>query len=125
VGGSEWVRSQKRLGAWRRKDWHELHESSYCYFKVYVGTRNLNCLQLVSRGQTLFRTDGKGLGHGHRGSHIDVAFGSVYDRDQNGIKRSPFFLGANQGIKTNSERLISTNQCPFSDTKQAWLRFVL
>jgi len=41
VGGSEWVRSQKRLSAWRRKDWHGLHESSYCYFKVYVGTRNL------------------------------------------------------------------------------------
>ena len=41
VGGSEWVRSQKRLGAWRRKDWHGLHESSYCYFKVYMGTRNL------------------------------------------------------------------------------------
>ena len=34
VGGSEWVRSQNRLGAWRRKDWHGLHESSYCYFKV-------------------------------------------------------------------------------------------
>ena len=42
VGGSEWVRSQKRLGAWRRKDWHGLHESSYCYFKVCAGTRNLN-----------------------------------------------------------------------------------
>ena len=45
VGGSEWVRSQKRLGAWRRKDWHGLHESSYCYFKVYVGTRNLKASQ--------------------------------------------------------------------------------
>jgi len=22
-------------------DWHELHECSYCYFKVYVGTCNL------------------------------------------------------------------------------------
>ena len=42
VGGSEWVRSQKRLGAWRRKDWHGLHESSHCYFRVYAGTRNLN-----------------------------------------------------------------------------------
>ena len=38
MGGSEWVRSQKLLGAWRRKDWHGLHESSYCYFKVYAGT---------------------------------------------------------------------------------------
>ena len=36
------VRSQKRLSAWQHKDWHGLHESSYCYFKVYMGTRNLN-----------------------------------------------------------------------------------
>ena len=26
---------------WRCKDWHGLHESSNCYFKVYAGTRNL------------------------------------------------------------------------------------
>jgi len=45
VGGSEWVRSQKRLGAWRRKDWHGLHKSSYCYFKEYVGTCNLKLEQ--------------------------------------------------------------------------------
>jgi len=32
VGRSERVPSQKRLGAWRRRDWHGLHESSYCYF---------------------------------------------------------------------------------------------
>ena len=34
-------------------------------------------------------------------------------------------LGADQGIKMNSERLhvISTDQCTFSDTKEAWLRF--
>ena len=36
VGESEWVRSQNRLWAWRCKDWHGLHESSYCYFKVYA-----------------------------------------------------------------------------------------
>ena len=42
VGGSEWVRSQNQLCAWRCKDWHALHESSYCYFSVYAGTRNLN-----------------------------------------------------------------------------------
>ena len=24
------------------KDWHGLHESSYCYFKVHAGTRKLN-----------------------------------------------------------------------------------
>ena len=41
VGGSEWVQFQNQLGAWWCKDWHGLHESSYCYFKVYVGTRNL------------------------------------------------------------------------------------
>jgi len=26
----------------RCKDWHGLHESSYCYFRVSAGTRNLN-----------------------------------------------------------------------------------
>ena len=36
VGRSEWVRSQKRLGALRRKDWHGLRESSYCYFEVLM-----------------------------------------------------------------------------------------
>ena len=41
VGGSEWARSQNRLCGWRCKEWHGLHESSYCYFKVYAGTRNL------------------------------------------------------------------------------------
>ena len=51
-----------------------------------------------------------------RGSHIDVAWRSVCDREQNGIKRSPLFLGADQGIKTNSERLKSTDQRTFSDT---------
>ena len=48
-----------------------------------------------------------------------------FDRDQNGIKRLTPFLGADQGIKTNSERLISTDQCTFLDTKEAWLCFVL
>ena len=42
-----------------------------------------------------------------RGSHIHTACRNVCDRDQNGIKRSTFFSGANQGIKTNSEQLIS------------------
>ena len=51
-----------------------------------------------------------------RGSHIDVAWRSVCDREQNGIKRSTLFLGADQGIKTNSERLKSTDQRTFSDT---------
>jgi len=32
------------------------------------------------------------------------------------------FLGADQGIKTNSEQLISTDQCNFLDIKEAWLR---
>jgi len=48
-----------------------------------------------------------------RGGHIDVACRSVCDQDQNGIKRSTFFLGADQGIKTNSERLKSSDQCTF------------
>jgi len=51
-----------------------------------------------------------------RGSHIDIAWRSVCDREQNGIKWSTSFFGADQGIKTNSEQLISTNQCTFSDT---------
>jgi len=51
-----------------------------------------------------------------RGSRIDVPCRSVCDRDQNGIKRSTFFLGADQGIKTNSERLKSSDQRNFSDT---------
>ena len=41
VGGSGWVQSQKWLSAWWRKDWHGLHESSYCYFKEYAGTVTL------------------------------------------------------------------------------------
>ena len=45
VGGSEWVRSQNQLCAWQCKDRHGLHESSYCYFGVYAGTRNLNIPQ--------------------------------------------------------------------------------
>jgi len=36
--------------------------------------------------------------------------------DQNGIKQSTFFLGADQGIKTNSEGLQSSDQRTFSDT---------
>ena len=39
-----------------------------------------------------------------RGSYIRVACRSVCDRDQSGIKRSTFFFGADQGIKTNSEQ---------------------
>jgi len=44
-----------------------------------------------------------------RGSHIDVACRSICDRDQNEIKRSTFLLGADQGIKMNSEPLISSD----------------
>jgi len=40
------------------------------------------------------------------------------------IKRSMLLSGVNQGIKTNSERLISTNQLILSDT-EAWQCFVL
>ena len=45
VGGSEWVRSRNQLCAWRCKGWHGLHESSYCYFRVYAGTRNIKYAQ--------------------------------------------------------------------------------
>ena len=60
-----------------------------------------------------------------RGSHIRITCRSVCDRDQNGIKLSTFFFGANQGIKMNSERLISTDQHIFLDSTEAWLCFVL
>jgi len=63
---------------------------------------------------TSFKWPGKEITAGS--SHIDVACRSVCDRDQNGIKRSTFFLAADQGIKTNSERLKSTDQRTFSDT---------
>ena len=46
----------------------------------------------------------------------------LFESGNETIKRSTFFLGANQGIKTNSERLVSTNQHTFSNTKEAWLR---
>jgi len=42
-----------------------------------------------------------------------LAGGSLCGWDQNGIKQSMFFLGTDQGIKTNSEQLISTNQFTF------------
>ena len=52
-----------------------------------------------------------------QGVVTDVTCGSVCDRDQNGIMQVfKFFLGADQGIKTNSEQLISTDQHTFSDT---------
>ena len=35
------------LSAWLCKDWHGLHESSYCYFKIYVGTCKLNALAAI------------------------------------------------------------------------------
>jgi len=41
---------------------------------------------------------------------LDVACRSVCDRDQNGIKRSTLFLGADQGSMTNSERLNYINR---------------
>ena len=34
-------------------------------------------------------------------------------------------FGTDQGIKMNSEQLISSEQCTFSDTNEAWLRFLL
>ena len=51
-----------------------------------------------------------------RGSHIRVACRSICNRDQNGIKRSTFFLGADQEIKMNSKRLKSIDQEPRNRT---------
>ena len=45
-----------------------------------------------------------------RGSHLHITCRNICDRDQNGIKQL-FFLGADEDIKTNSEQLISTDQC--------------
>ena len=47
-----------------------------------------------------------------RGSHIHIACRSICDQDQNGIKRSTLFFGADQGIKLNSEQLKSSDQEP-------------
>jgi len=52
-------------------------------------------------------------------SHLCVAC-NVCDQDQNEIKQSMFLLGADQGLKTNSNLLISTDQHILSDTKEAW-----
>ena len=40
--------------------------SKGCWCGVMTWCKNLHCFQLVSRGQTLFCTEGKGLGYGHR-----------------------------------------------------------
>ena len=37
----------QRLSAWWRKDRYGLHESSYCYFKVCLGTRTLKSMTSV------------------------------------------------------------------------------
>ena len=59
-----------------------------------------------------------------RGSQIRIVIRSVLQLGSNGIKLSMFFLGADQGIKMNSEQLvISTDQCIFSDAREAWQRF--
>ena len=57
--------------------------------------------------------------------HIRITCKSICDRDQNGIKLSMFLFGADQGIKTNSEQLISTDQRISLDSTEAWLHFVL
>jgi len=49
-----------------------------------------------------------------RGSHIHIACRSVCNQDQNGIKQSTFFIRVDQGFKTNSEGLISTDQVIYS-----------
>ena len=46
---------------------------------------------------------------------------ALVNQDQDGIKQSMFFLGADQEM--NSERLISTDQHIFSDTEEVWLHF--
>ena len=50
----------------------------------------------------------------YKGSHLYLPCRSVCDRDQNWIKRSKPFWGADQGIKVTSELLKST-------IKNAWL----
>ena len=54
-----------------------------------------------------------------RGSHIRVAYRSICNLESSDQH------GSNQGIKTNSERLISIDRHTFLDTKEAWLHFVL
>jgi len=58
-----------------------------------------------------------------KGSHTHLACRSICSQDQNGIKQSTFFIGADQGIKTNSEWLILTDRHTFSNTKEVWQCF--
>ena len=60
VAGSKQVRAQHRLRARQCKDWHGLHESSYCYHMTYVGTCNPK----------------------QQDSYIRVTYGSLGERDQ-------------------------------------------
>ena len=50
---------------------------------------------------------------------------AIVTGNQNGVKQSTLFLEVDQGlgIKMNSERLISTNQDIFSDTREVWQCF--
>ena len=55
-----------------------------------------------------------------------VSLVEAFVTGQNEIKGSTFVLGADQGIKTNSEQLISTNQHILSDTVEVQSReFIL
>ena len=49
-----------------------------------------------------------------RVGHIHITCWSIWDWDQNGIKRSTFFSGADQGMKLSSEGLIHCNIKTFS-----------
>jgi len=51
---------QFELAIWRREE-----EENILPFGGFNGLVDAE-FEIVSRGQTLFRTEGKGLGHGHR-----------------------------------------------------------
>ena len=90
---------------------HRNHVCTYC-----IPTLDTAGVWLVSLGGVGWGAGGQGAG----GQGV-VTYASHVEMNQNEIKWSTFFLGANQGIKTNSEWLISTDQCTFSDTKEVWL----
>ena len=55
---------------------------------------------------------------------IRIVSRSLLQLGSNLIRLSKFFLGADQGIKMNSEQLIiSIDQCIFSDAREAWQCF--
>ena len=83
---------------------------SIWWYTVYEGCSDCNCSFFRSTACYLLDCNVTLLDCAvvTQGSHLCVACSSICDWDQNGIKRTTFLLGADQGLKTNSEWLTST-----------------